>query len=430
MGKNQELYERACQVMPGGVNSPVRAYRAVDMAPPFIESGEGAYVSDADGYTYIDFVGSWGPMILGHARPEVVDAICEAAEKGTSFGAPTKGEIVLCEMIREACPSAEMVRLVNSGTEAVMSAIRAARGYTGRDKIIKFEGCYHGHADGLLVKAGSGLLTNGTPDSAGVPDAYAKETLIADYNDLKSVQTLFESYPDQIGALIVEPVAANMGVVPPKPGFLEGLRELTTRYGAVLIFDEVITGFRLSYGGAQGYYGVTPDMTTFGKIIGGGLPLAAYGGKKEIMEKVAPLGPVYQAGTLSGNPAAVAAGITTLELLKAMPDVYRRLDNLGALLEDAYQSVIGRFGVRAVCNRVGSLLSAFFTDKPVTDYKTAAASDLERFKAYFSSMHASGIYIAPSQFEALFVSAAHTEADIARTKKAIEKALSQWKVLH
>ena len=430
MGKSQELFERACKVMPGGVSSPVRAYRSVDQTPPFIQQAEGAYIYDADGYTYIDYVGSWGPMILGHARPEVVDAICEAAEKGTSFGAPTEGEIILCEMIRDACPSAEMVRLVNSGTEAVMSAIRAARGYTGINKIIKFEGCYHGHADGLLVKAGSGLMTAGTPDSAGVPDAYARQTLIADYNDLESVKTLFETYPDQIAALIVEPVAANMGVVPPVPGFLEGLRQLTKQYGAVLIFDEVITGFRLSYSGAQGYYNVIPDMTTFGKIIGGGMPLAAYAGKKEIMEMVAPNGPVYQAGTLSGNPAAVAAGITTLELLKAMPDVYDRLERLGALLEDAYQGLIAKYGIRAVCNRVGSLLSIFFTDVAVRDYKTAASSDLEKFKVYFSSMLSSGIYIAPSQFEALFISAAHTEADVARTKKAIEKALSQWKVLH
>ena len=430
MGKSQELFERACKVMPGGVSSPVRAYRSVDQTPPFIQQAEGAYIYDADGYTYIDYVGSWGPMILGHARPEVVDAICEAAEKGTSFGAPTEGEIILCEMIRDACPSAEMVRLVNSGTEAVMSAIRAARGYTGRDKIIKFEGCYHGHADGLLVKAGSGLMTAGIPDSAGVPDAYARQTLIADYNDLESVKTLFETYPDQIAALIVEPVAANMGVVPPVPGFLEGLRQLTKQYGAVLIFDEVITGFRLSYSGAQGYYNVIPDMTTFGKIIGGGMPLAAYAGKKEIMEMVAPNGPVYQAGTLSGNPTAVAAGITTLELLKAMPAVYDRLERLGALLEDAYQGLIAKYGIRAVCNRVGSLLSIFFTDVAVRDYKTAASSDLEKFKVDFSSMLSSGIYIAPSQFEALFISAAHTEADVARTKKAIEKALSQWKVLH
>lgn len=426
MDKSQEIFEKACRLMPGGVSSPVRAYRAVDMTPRFIERAAGSHIYDVDGHDYIDYIGSWGPMILGHAHPEVVEAVCQAVYRGTSYGAPTQGEVTLCEMIVDAMPSVEMVRLVNSGTEAVMSAVRAARGYTGRDYIVKFEGCYHGHSDGLLVKAGSGLMTQNVPDSAGVPKAYASKTLTAVYNDLESVQALFDAYGDDIAALIVEPVAANMGVVLPKPGFLEGLREITEKYGSVLIFDEVITGFRLGYSGAQGYYQVTPDMTTMGKIIGGGMPLAAYGGRKEIMELVAPSGPVYQAGTLSGNPTAVAAGIKTLEILKSHPEIYKQAEGKAEILEKAFLEAIEKYSLDAVCNRAGSLLSLFFTGQPVTDYTSAATSDLNRFKQYFSVMLSEGIYIAPSQFEAVFVSGVHSEEDIRRTVAAIGKALGQW----
>lgn len=426
MDKSQEIFEKACRLMPGGVSSPVRAFRAVGMTPRFIERAKGSHIYDVDGHDYIDYIGSWGPMILGHAHPEVAEAVCRAVYRGTSYGAPTEGEVTLCEMIIDAVPSVEMVRLVNSGTEAVMSAIRAARGYTGRDYIVKFEGCYHGHSDGLLVKAGSGLMTQNVPDSAGVPEAYASKTLTAVYNDLDSVKALFEACGNQIAALIVEPVAANMGVVLPKPGFLEELRKITEDYGSLLIFDEVITGFRLGYSGAQGYYNVLLDMTTMGKIIGGGMPLAAYGGRKEIMEMVAPSGPVYQAGTLSGNPAAVAAGIKTLEILKNHPEIYVRAESQAAKLEKAFLENIKKYGVDAVCNRIGSLMSIFFTKQPVTDYSSAASSDLKRFKEYFAAMLAGGIYIAPSQFEALFVSGVHSDEDICRTELAIGKALGQW----
>ena len=426
MDKSQIIFEKACRLMPGGVSSPVRAYRAVGLTPRFIERAKGSHIYDVDGHDYIDYIGSWGPMLLGHANPEVAEAVCRAVYRGTSYGAPTEGEVTLCEMIIDAVPSVEMVRLVNSGTEAVMSAIRAARGYTGRDYIVKFEGCYHGHSDGLLVKAGSGLMTQNVPDSAGVPEAYASKTLTAVYNDLDSVKALFESYGEQIAALIVEPVAANMGVVLPKPGFLEGLRKITEDYGSILIFDEVITGFRLGYSGAQGYYKVLPDMTTMGKIIGGGMPLAAYGGRKEIMEMVAPSGPVYQAGTLSGNPAAVAAGVKTLEILKAHPEIYTQAEMQAEKLEKAFLENIKKYDVDAVCNRVGSLMSIFFTKQPVTDYPSAASSDPERFKEYFAVMLAEGIYIAPSQFEALFVSGVHSDEDVRRTEIAIERALGQW----
>ena len=426
MDKSQKIFEKACRLMPGGVSSPVRAYRAVGLTPRFIERAKGSHIYDVDGHDYIDYIGSWGPMLLGHANPEVAEAVCRAVYRGTSYGAPTEGEVTLCEMIIDAVPSVEMVRLVNSGTEAVMSAIRAARGYTGRDYIVKFEGCYHGHSDGLLVKAGSGLMTQNVPDSAGVPEAYASKTLTAVYNDLDSVKALFESYGEQIAALIVEPVAANMGVVLPKPGFLEGLRKITEDYGSILIFDEVITGFRLGYSGAQGYYKVLPDMTTMGKIIGGGMPLAAYGGRKEIMEMVAPSGPVYQAGTLSGNPAAVAAGVKTLEILKAHPEIYTQAEMQAEKLEKAFLENIKKYDVDAVCNRVGSLMSIFFTKQPVTDYPSAASSDPERFKEYFAVMLAEGIYIAPSQFEALFVSGVHSDEDVRRTEIAIERALGQW----
>ena len=409
--------------MPGGVNSPVRAYRSVGMTPRFIDHARGSKIYDVDGKEYIDYVGSWGPMILGHARDEVVKAICDAAAKGTSFGAPTKAEVELADLIIEAVPSAEMVRLVNSGTEAVMSAIRVARGFTGRDYIVKFEGNYHGHSDGMLVKAGSGLLTENVPDSAGVPKAYASCTLTAAYNDLNSVQEIFDRYGDNIAALIVEPVAANMGVVLPKPGFLQGLRDITERFGSLLIFDEVITGFRLSYGGAQEYYGVTPDLTTLGKIIGGGMPMAAYCGRKDIMSQVSPTGPVYQAGTLSGNPAAVAAGLATLKILKSDKKIYERIDSMGSRLEAAYREAIAKYALPAVVNRVGSLLSIFFTSQEVDSFRAAVTSDVEMFKKYFAGMLNKGIYLAPSQFEAVFVNDVLSEEDLQKTEHAVMDVL-------
>lgn len=411
--------------MPGGVNSPVRAYRAVGMTPPFIFRAKGAYIYDVEGHQYVDYVGSWGPMILGHAKDEVVKAVTAAAIKGTSFGAPTNGEVELAELIRIAVPSMEMMRMVNSGTEAVMSAIRAARGYTGRDYIVKFEGCYHGHSDGLLVKAGSGLLTENVPDSAGVPKAFTDTTLIARYNDLDSVRKLFEQYGDKIAALIVEPVAANMGVVPPQQGFLQGLRDISDQYGSVLIFDEVITGFRLALGGAQAYYGVTPDMTTFGKIVGGGMPMAVYGGRREIMDCVSPIGPVYQAGTLSGNPVAVAAGTAMLKLLMEDTAVYERLEEKSARIEHAFKSAVEKYHVKAQVNRVGSLMSIFFTDRSVKSFDDVRTSNLAQFAQYFRVMKAQGMYIAPSQYEAFFVNDALSEADLQKTEKAIDAALSQ-----
>lgn len=423
---SEKIFKEACEVMPGGVNSPVRAYRAVGMTPRFIDHAKGAYIYDIDGNEYIDYIGSWGPMILGHAREEVVKAVCDAAARGTSYGAPTVAEVEIAEMINEAVPCSEMVRLVNSGTEAVMSAIRAARGYTGRDYIIKFEGCYHGHSDGLLVKGGSGLLTEKIPDSAGVPASFVEKTLVAQYNDLDSVRVLFDNYKDKIAALIVEPVAANMGVVPPQPGFLEGLRKITEENGALLIFDEVITGFRLSYGGAQEYFGVTPDMATLGKIIGGGMPMAAYCGRKDIMCKVSPTGPVYQAGTLSGNPAAVAAGLATLKILRAHKDeIYPAINQTAEIIASAFKRAIDKYHVPAAVNRVGSLMTIFFTDKEVTSFKGATSSDLEMFKRYFAKMLEQKIYIAPSQFEAFFVGYEHKEKEIERTVAAIDMALSK-----
>lgn len=425
---SKEIFDKACRIMPGGVNSPVRAYRAVGLTPRFIANAKGSKIYDVDGNEYIDYIGSWGPMLLGHAREEVVKAVCDATMRGTSYGAPTVAEVEIAEMINEAVPCSEMVRLVNSGTEAVMSAIRAARGYTGRDYIIKFEGCYHGHSDGLLVKSGSGLLTENVPDSAGVPAAYAAKTLIAKYNDLDSVRQLFEQHKDEVAALIVEPVAANMGVVLPQPGFLEGLRQITEENGTVLIFDEVITGFRLAYGGASEYYGVTPDMATLGKIVGGGMPMAVYCGKKEIMEKVSPVGPVYQAGTLSGNPVAVAAGLATLKILREQKDmIYDAVDKKAAVIEAAYKDAIEKYNVPAALNRVGSLMSIFFTDHPVTSFEDAFGSDLEMFKKYFAGMLGEKQYIAPSQFEALFVSLAHSDADIEKTTAAIDKVLRTLK---
>ena len=425
MMNSQEIFSKACELMPGGVNSPVRAYRAVGMTPPFIERAEESHIFDVDGNKYVDYVGSWGPMILGHAREEVVRAVTTAAVRGTSFGAPTNGEVELAEMIRNAVPSMEMMRMVNSGTEAVMSAIRAARGYTGREYIVKFEGCYHGHSDGLLVKAGSGLLTENVPDSAGVPKAFTDTTLIARYNDLESVQRLFDQYGEKIAALIVEPVAANMGVVPPEDGFLQGLRDITKQYGAVLIFDEVITGFRLALGGAQSYYGVTPDMTTFGKIVGGGMPMAVYGGRREIMDCVSPAGPVYQAGTLSGNPVAVAAGTAMLKLLMDDTAVYDRLEEKSARIENAFRKAVEKYHIKAQVNRVCSLMSIFFTDRPVKSFDDVQTSDLAQFAKYFRVMKAYSMYIAPSQYEAFFVNDALSEVDFQMTERAIDAALSK-----
>ncbi|MCI5806703.1 MAG: glutamate-1-semialdehyde 2,1-aminomutase [Clostridium sp.] len=417
MTRSENMFEEAKKIMPGGVNSPVRAYQAVHRSPLFIDHAKGSKIVDVDGKEYIDYVCSWGPGILGHADDRVIKAVQDACQKGLTFGAPTEKETILAELVQEIMPSMEMMRLVNSGTEAVMSAIRVARGYTGRDKIVKFRGCYHGHSDGLLVKAGSGALTQAVPDSLGVPADYTKNTLVAEYNDIDSVKQLFEQYGKEIATVVVEPVAANMGVVPPKQGFLEDLREITQQYGALLIFDEVITGFRLSLGGAQEYYGITPDLTTLGKIIGGGMPMAAYGGRREIMEKVAPLGGVYQAGTLSGNPIATTAGITTLRILKKNADhIYPQIAEATRQLADAARDT---FGDRVQVNHVGSLMSVFFTKEPVVDYNSATASDTEAYAAYFNAMLQQGIYLAPSQFEAMFVSAVHSKEDLARTIEAM-----------
>lgn len=412
--RSQQLYERACGFMPGGVNSPVRACRSVGMTPLFISRASGSKIYDEDGNEFIDYICSWGPNILGHAVPQVAEAVKAACDRGLTFGACHKGEIELAELIRRHFPSMELLRLVNSGTEAVMSAIRAARGYTGRDRIVKFEGCYHGHSDGLLAKAGSGLMTHAIPSGAGVPAGCTADTLLAKYNDEGSVEKLFSACGDAIAAVIVEPCAANMGVVPPKPGFLEFLRDITRKYGALLIFDEVITGFRLSDGGAQKYYGITPDLTTLGKIVGGGMPLAVYGGRREIMECVAPLGSVYQAGTLSGNPCAVAAGTAQLKLIENTPDLYDRINSSAERLYSAMLEV----GLNA--NRCGSLLTVFFTDRQVTDYDAAVKCDTGKFAEYWRHMLENGIYAAPSQFEAMFVSCAHSDEDIDRTVDAIK----------
>lgn len=420
MTQNQRLYEEAVKIMPGGVNSPVRAFRAVGMTPRFIVRGTGDCIYDADGKEYIDYVMSWGPLLLGHAREEVVKAVKEAAENGLTFGAPTGRETELAEEIQNACPHMEMLRLVNSGTEATMSAIRVARGYTRRDKIIKFEGCYHGHSDGLLVKAGSGCLTGAAPDSAGVPASYAQNTLVAQYNDLRSVENLFQANPGEIACVIVEPVAANMGVVPPKNGFLEGLRELCDRDGALLIFDEVITGFRVAFGGAAELFGVRPDLAAYGKIVGGGMPLAVYGGRRDVMSLIAPLGSVYQAGTLSGNPIATAAGLATLRFLRKNKDnVYAEIEQKAKKLEDAYCKA----GIAV--NRVGSLLSPFFTKKSPTGFSDVKQCDLQKFAKYFGGMLGRGNYVAPSQFEAMFVSFAHTDEHIGKTCKDIAEACAE-----
>ncbi|CCQ97445.1 glutamate-1-semialdehyde 2,1-aminotransferase [[Clostridium] ultunense Esp] len=415
--RSKERYKEAVEVMPGGVNSPVRAFKSVGGSPLFIERGEGSRIYDADGNEYIDYVLSYGPLILGHAHPKVIEALTKTAEKGTSFGAPTSLEIELARKVTKLIPSIEMVRMVNSGTEATMSALRLARGYTGRDLIMKFIGCYHGHADSLLIKAGSGVATLGLPDSPGVPAKTAEHTITVPYNDLEAVKLAFQRHGEELAAVILEPVAGNMGVVPPKPGFLEGLREITRQYGALLIFDEVMTGFRVSLGGAQGHYGITPDLTTLGKVIGGGLPVGAYGGKREIMENVAPAGPVYQAGTLSGNPLAMAAGLATLEELER-PGVYEGLQKNGLLLKEGLLEAAREAGVPATVNQVGAMLTLFFTDEEVTDFATANRQNQGHFIRFFWKMLDQGIYLPPSAFEALFLSTAHTEKEIERTLEA------------
>lgn len=413
--KNSEnLYNQALGFMPGGVNSPVRACGSVGSVPLFIDHAEGSKIYDVDGNCFIDYICSWGPNILGHSHPQVINAVINTCKKGLTFGACHKGEIQLAQRIKRNVPSMEMLRLVNSGTEAVMSAIRAARGYTGRDKIVKFEGCYHGHSDGLLVKAGSGLLTNSIPNSAGVPKGYTDSTLLARYNNTQSVEALFEKYGNEIACVIVEPCAANMGVVPPQKGFLQFLRDITHKYNSLLIFDEVITGFRLGIGGAQGFYGIKPDLTTLGKIVGGGMPLAVYGGKKKIMECVAPLGSVYQAGTLSGNPVAVSAGIETLKILEEnQEEIYSSLESKSSKIEQAMKKA----GLNV--NRTGSIMTVFFTDARVTDYDTAQTSDTRAYARYFKYLQSNGIYTAPSQFEAMFVSYAHSDEDIEKTCQII-----------
>jgi glutamate-1-semialdehyde 2,1-aminomutase len=423
MATSQSLFESAQRIMPGGVNSPVRAFKGVGGTPFFVARAEGAHMVDVDGRSYLDFLGSWGPLILGHAAPAIVEALTEAARHGTSYGAPTAGEVEMAERITRAVPSMEMVRLVSSGTEAAMSAIRVARGATGRDLIIKFDGCYHGHADSLLVKAGSGGATFGVPDSQGVPAALAALTLALPFNDLGAVRHALESRRGEVAAVLVEPVAGNMGVVPPAPGFLEGLRELCTRHGALLIFDEVITGFRVAFGGAQARFGVRADLTCLGKIIGGGLPVGAYGGSRELMSRVAPLGPVYQAGTLSGNPLAVAAGLATLRALDN-PAVYDRLERLGGALEKGITEAAAAAGIPATVNRVGSMLTTFFTEGPVTDYASAKRADTARYARFFHAMLDRGVFLAPSQFEAAFVSLAHSEQDLDRAAAACREAMT------
>ena len=425
MERSQELFDRAQKVLPGGVNSPVRAFRAVDLCPRFITKAQGAYIYDADGKSYIDYVCSWGPMILGHDHPAVREAVEQAVKDGLSFGAPTEREVEMAELMVELVPNIEMVRMVNSGTEAVMSAIRLARGATGRDKIVKFEGCYHGHSDCLLVNAGSSALAGGHPSSAGVPEDIVKHTLTAQFNRLDTVEALLEEYPGQVACVIVEPVAANMGVVVPAPGFLEGLRALCDKAGALLIFDEVITGFRLALGGAQEYFGVKADLVTFGKIIGGGMPVGAYCGSRALMEQVAPCGPVYQAGTLSGNPVAMAAGLAHLRYLKAHPEIYGCIGALAQELADGMREAAERRHAGVAVNQIGSLVSPFFTPSAVTTFVDAKGSDVGRYARYFKGMLERGIYLAPAQFEAMFLSAAHTRQDLARTLEAVDEALAE-----
>ncbi len=417
-----KLFEEAKKHIPGGVNSPVRAFRSVGGDPIFIRKAKGSKIIDADGKTYIDYVLSWGPMILGHANPRVTAALKKAVSNGTSYGAPTESETTLARMVKKAFPSIEMVRMVSSGTEATMSAIRAARGFTGRDRILKFDGCYHGHADSLLVKAGSGVATFGLPDSPGVPADLAKHTLTVAYNDLAAVKDIAAREGERIACIIVEPVAGNMGCVPPEPGFLQGLRQVCDQYGIVFILDEVMTGFRVSYGGAQQLYKIRPDLTCLGKVIGGGLPVGAYGGKLEIMKRIAPIGPIYQAGTLSGNPLAMVAGIETLKAL-AKPGVYKILEKLSADLEQGLRTAAAEVGTPLTFNRVGSMFTAFFTDQKVKDFTSAKTSDTARFGKFFISMLKNGVNIAPSQFEAAFLSLAHSKADINKTIEAARQSL-------
>ncbi len=423
MTKSEQIFEEAVRLIPGGVNSPVRAFGSIGSTPRMIARASGSNMWDEDGNQYIDYVGSWGPMILGHNQPEVLEAVVDACARGLSFGAATKIEVDMARLICDNIPSIDMVRMVNSGTEAVMSAIRVARGFTGRDKIIKFTGCYHGHSDGLLVKAGSGAMTSGTPDSAGVPVGCTQDTLTAGYNDLASVEALFSQFPDQIACVIVEPVAANMGVVPAEPGFLEGLRYLCTRYGALLLFDEVITGFRLSFGGAQEYFGVRPDLTTFGKIIGAGMPVGAYGGRREIMEMVSPVGPVYQAGTLSGNPVAMAAGYTQLTILREHPEYYRELNEKADMFFGKLAMAVEAAGKPYQVNHVGSLGCLYFTGEKVRDYESAKTSDTTKYAHYCNYMIAHGIYLAPAQFEAMFLSMAHTQQQLDETVDLVTEYL-------
>lgn len=414
--QSEALFARGQSIIPGGVNSPVRAFRAVGGKPIFIQRGDGSRLYDVDGNSYIDYICSWGPLLFGHRPKHVMEALESVLAIGTSFGAPTEREIEMAERIRSLVPSMEMVRLVNSGTEATMSALRVARGFTGRDLTIKFEGCYHGHVDSLLVKAGSGVATLGIPDTAGVPCSFADTTIALPFNDLDVVESTFKSHGDHIAALILEPVAGNMGCIPPQPGYLEGLRDLCTRYGTLLIFDEVMTGFRLSSGGAQKLYNITPDLTTVGKVIGGGLPIAAYGGRTDIMQKVAPVGPIYQAGTLSGNPLAVSAGIAMLKTIAEHPEIYDTLEERTKALTQIKAPGL-------TINRVGSMFTYFFTDKPVTDYASAKHCDTEKFKALFQHLLARGVYLPPSQFEAGFVSTAHSEDDTRHTMQAVEEFL-------
>ena len=427
MSKSAQLFEKAQKVIPGGVNSPVRAFKGVGGTPVFIEKAEGAYITDSDGKKYIDYVGSWGPMVLGHNHPAIIDAVLKAVPNGLSFGAPTESEITLAELVCKLVPSIELVRMVSSGTEATMSAIRLARGYTGRDKIIKFEGCYHGHSDSLLVKAGSGALTLGQPSGPGVPADFAKHTLTCTYNDLDSVKQAFEQYPNDIACLIIEPVAGNMNCIPPKAGFLQGVRELCDQYGAVFIIDEVMTGFRVALGGAQSYYGVKPDLTTLGKIIGGGMPVGAFGGKKEIMEFIAPTGPVYQAGTLSGNPIAMAAGLACLtELSKAGNE--EKLAAQTKTLAEGLKALADKHGVPFTVQYVGGMFGLFFTEQQeITDFQSVMKCDAAKFNRFFHLMLEQGVYLAPSAFEAGFMSLAQTDADIQETLAAADRAFAQLK---
>ena len=419
MGLSEELFDRAVKVIPGGVNSPVRAYGAIGIAPRFIDRADGCHIYDVDGKEYVDYIDSWGPMILGHNFPEVKESVLKACEKGLSFGCATAIEVEMAEFICDHIPHVDMVRMVNSGTEAVMSAIRAARGFTGKNKIIKFAGCYHGHSDAMLVSAGSGVMTSGVPDSAGVPKGCTEDTMTAVYNDLDSVRALMEQADGQTAAVIVEAVGANMGVVPPKKGFLEGLRKLCDEYGALLIFDEVITGFRLAFGGAAEYFGVTPDLVTYGKIIGAGMPVGAYGGRREIMELVSPVGKVYQAGTLSGNPIAMAAGLTQLKYLYEHQEIYKDLEEKGKRLYGGMEKILAEKNLPYHINQVSSLGSLFFTEQEVVDYTSAKSSDTKAFSEYFKGMLAQGIHMAPSQFEAMFLSVAHTDEIIDQTLEAV-----------